>query len=259
MIKKIVLAVVFCSFAGILSSVAQESVSSDSLSRERDKITISTLPDSLQFQQNLPVISLPKLEDVHGMEPLFKQQPLSNNLELNRNDRMAEPNLSMPLKFKPYAFFNLGTSRWYMPVMGAVTTFSPTINYQATKDLSFYGGVSFSQFHNLSYVQSLLAPDWSTKSNIISNGFVGASYRLHDRIILHGIYQRSLYNQLPRNMMMFAPGQNMVAAGVSLDIWNGLGVAIDHVWEFDKYGNMRKGFRYSPYIDLPKFIKFLRQ
>ena len=258
MIKKIVLAMVFCSFAGVLSSFAQESVSSDSLLRERDKVTIPTLLDSLQFQQNLPVISLPKLE-IQEMEPLLKQQPLGNNPELSRNDTIMEPNLFMPNKFKPYTFFNLDASRWYMPVMGAVTTFSPTINYQLTKDLSFYGGVSFSQFHNLSYVQSLLAPDWPTKSNIISNGFVGASYRLHDRVILHGIYQRSLYNQLPGNMMMFAPGQSVVVTGASIDIWNGLGVSVDHVWEFDQYGNMRKGLRYSPYIDLPKFLKFLRQ
>ena len=249
---------VFCSFAGIFSSFAQESFSSDSLLHERNKDTIPLLNNPLQFQQNLPVNLLLQTEN-RGTESLFKQQPVSNDLKLNRNDAIIEPNLFLPPKFKPYTSFNLDASRWYMPVMGAVTTFSPTLNYQATKDLSFYGGVGFSQYHNLSYVQSFMAPDWPTKSNIIANGFVGASYRLNDRIILHGLYQRSLYNQLPSNLMMFAPGQNMVVTGVSLDVWNGLGVNVDHVWEFDRYGNMRKGFRYSPYIDLPKFLKFLRQ
>jgi hypothetical protein len=258
MIKKIILATIFCIFAGVFSSFAQESISSDSLLKDRNKDISPSSYDSIKLQQTTPVILLPKLE-VQGFESLLKQQPLDINLELSRNDSIAELILYVPPKFKPYTSFDLGASRWYMPVMGAVTTFSPTINFQATKNLSFYGGISFSQFHNLSYVQSLLAPGWSTKSNIISNGFVGASYRLHDRIILHGSYQRSLYNQLPGNLMMFAPGQNVVVAGASLDVWNGLGVTIDHVWEFDQFGNMRKGFRYSPYIDLQKFIKFLRQ
>ena len=250
---------VLCSFAGIFSSLAQESVSSDTLLRDRNNNTVPFLHDSLQLQLNLPSNLLPKLE-IQGVESLLKHQQLNdNNLEFNWNDSIKDPALLIPPKFKPHAFFNIGASRWYMPVMGAVTIFSPTINYQATKDLNFFGGVSFSQFHNLSYVQSYLAPDWPTKSNIISDGFVGASYRLHDRIILHGTYQRSLYNQLPRNMMMFAPGQNVVVTGASVDMWQGLGVTIDHVWEFDDYGRMRKGFRYSPYIDLPKFIKFLRQ
>ena len=258
MFKRIFLATVFCSFAGIFSSLAQESVSSDSLLRDRNKDIPPILYDSIKFQQTTPIILLPKLE-VQGIESLLKQQSIDNNLELNLNDSIEELNLYIPPKFKPYTYFDLGASRWYMPVMGAVTTFSPTLNYQATKDLIFFGGVSFSQFHNLSYVQSLLAPGWPTKSNIISNGFIGASYRLHDRIILHGTYQRSLYNQLPRNLMMFAPGQNVIVTGASLDVWNGLGITVDHVWEFDRYGNMRKGFRYSPYIDIKKFLKFLGQ
>jgi len=256
MFKRIILATVFCSFTGV-SSFSQESVSSDSLIRDRDKITTPLLHDSLKFLQNQSEILLPKLE-IQSLESILNQ-PINNSLELNRNESLLEPEIFLPPKFKPFVSFSLAPSRWYMPVMGAVTTFSPTVNYQLTKDLNFFGGVSFSQFHNLSYVQSLMAPNWQTKSNIISNGFVGATYRIHDRIILHGSYQRALYNQLPGNLMMFAPGQNVVVTGASLDIWNGLGVSVDHVWEFDQYGNMRKGFRYSPYIDLPKFIKFLKR
>ena len=249
---------VLSSFAGIFSSLAQESAYFDSLLHDRNKVTTPLLHDSLRLLQNPSVNLFPQLE-VQGTESFLKQQTMSNNFELSRNNTELEPTFFQPPKFKPYTFFNIDVSRWYMPVMGAVTTFAPTLNYQATKDLSFYGGISFSQFHNLSYVQSLLAPDWQTKSNIISSGFVGASYRLHEKIMLHGIYQRSLYNQLPRNLMMFAPGQNVIVTGASVDVWNGLGVTVDHVWEFDRYGNMRKGFRYSPYVDLQKFIKFLRQ
>ena len=255
MIKRLALAVVLCSFAGCLSSFAQESVVSDSLFNNREGLTMPLFTDSIRIQ-NQPVIPIPPLE-IQGMESFPNQQPLSNHSELN--DVMKEPSLFLPPKFKPQLNFNMGASRWEMPMIGGITTFSPTLNYQLTKDFGFFGGVSFSQYHNLSYVQSKIAPHWPTKSNIIANGFIGATYRLHERVILHGVYQRSIYNQLPGNMMMFAPGQNMVVTGASLDVWNGLGVTVDHVWEFDRYGNMRKGFRYSPYIDLPKFIKFLRQ
>jgi hypothetical protein len=257
MIKKIILAMVLYSFAGVFSAFAQESVVPDSILNTRDKPATPLLPDSIRIQ-NQPVISLPQLE-IPGIESLLKQQPLNYNPELNLPDSIKEPFLILHPKFKPYMFFNLGASRWEMPVMGAVTTFTPTLNYQLTKNLNFYGGVNFSQFHHLSYVQSILEPNWPVKSNITIDGFVGASYRLFDRVILHGSYQRSMYNQLPNNLMMFAPGQNVLITGASFDMWNGLGVTVDHVWEFDRYGNMRKGFRYSPYIDLPKFIKFLKQ
>jgi len=257
MFKKLFLATVFCSFTGILSSIAQESASSDSLLRERNKVSMPLLHDSLQFQQTPPVNLLPPLEN-QGIESLLKQQPVGNYLELNKKDTVKEPALFLPPKFKPYAFFNLGASRWRVPVIGDVTTFSPTFVYQATKNLSFYGGVNFSQYHNLSYVQSALAPGWPARSNITADGFIGAEYRLFDRILLHGSYQRSLYNQFPGNMMMFAPGQNVVVTGASFDVWQGLGVTVDHVWEFDQYGHKRQGFRYSPYIDVNKFIKFLK-
>ena len=243
------------SFANSLSSFAQELVVSDSLFNDRNKFTMPLFTDSIRIQ-NRPIIPIPPLE-IQGMESFPIRQPLSNHFNLN--DTIKEPVFFLPPKFKPQINLNIGASRWEMPMIGGVTTFSPTLNYQLTKDFGFLGGVSFSQYHNLSYVQSIVAPGWPAKSNIIANGFVGASYRLHERVILHGVYQRSIYNQLPNNMMMFAPGQNMVVTGASLDVWNGLGVTVDHVWEFDRYGNMRKGFRYSPYIDLPKFIKFLRQ
>jgi len=246
----------FCSFAGIFSSLAQESVSSDSLLHNRNKVS-SPLSDSLRFKQIPPVVSLPQLEN-QGMRPPVKQQPASNRSELNRNDTIKDVSLIQHPQFKPHIFFNLDASKWYMPVIGGVTTFSPTLNYQVTKELNIYGGISFSQFHNLSYVQSIIAPGFPTRSNIISNGFIGAEYCLFDRILLHGSYQRSLFNQLPGDMMMFAPGQNVVITGASFDLYHGLGVTVDHVWEFDMYGHKRAGFRYSPYIDVSKFIKFLR-
>ena len=256
--RRIAFLSVLFAFAGIFYSVAQESVAPDSLMRNRDRDTTPLLLDSLKFQQNPPVIALPPLE-IQGIELLPDPHPVSENYEWKLNDTIKDLMVLLPPKFKPSAYFNLGASRWTMPVIGDITTFAPTLTYQATKNLSFYGGVSFSQFHNISPVQSFLAPNLPVKSNIISNTFLGAEYRLHERVILHGSYQRSLYNQLPGNLMMFAPGQNMVVTGASLDVWNGLGVTIDHVWEFDRYGNMRKGFRYSPYVDVQKFIKFLRQ
>jgi len=252
----LVLALVLYTLANGFYSFAQEVVIPDSLSNKRDGVEIPILPDSVQLQ-NQPIVAFPQLEN-QNIDSLLKLQPIGNSSEQNMQETQDLFMLLFP-KFKPHAYFNLGASNWEMPMIGGVTTFSPTLNYQATKKLDFFGGIGLSQYHNLSYAQSLLAPDWPIKSNIIANGFVGASYRLHERVILHGIYQRSLYNQLPRNLMMFSPGQNMVVTGVSLDVWNGLGVTVDHVWDFDRYGNMRKGFRYSPYIDLPKFIKFLRQ
>jgi len=240
MFQRIIIALVLYSLAGVFSSFAQESIS-DSLLRNQNKVATPLLLDSMKFQPNRPVISIPQPE-VQGIES-FLQQPISSDIELSLNDTIGESFSVLHPKFKSFLFFDLGASRWAMPVIGDVTTFSPTLNYQVTKDLSFYGGVSFSQFHNLSYAQTIIAPNWQTKSNIISSGFVGANHRLFDRIILHEIYQRSLYNQLPGNMMMFAPRQNVVVTGASFDLWNGLGVTVDHVWEFDKYGRMQKGFR----------------
>ena len=257
MVKRIILATILLSFANVYASFAQESVTPDSLLNKQDKATSPLLPDSLRLQPNRQLPLIPPAE-IQRTESLMNQS-VGNRMELNLKDTIREPALMLPPEFRPSLYFNLGASRWDMPVMGATITFSPTLNYQVTKDLSFYGGVSFTQFPNLWYVQSLIAPNWETKSNIIANGFVGVSYNLFDRIMLHGSYQRSLYNQLPRNLMMFAPGQNVVVAGASFDLYHGLGVTVDHVWEFDRYGHRIQGFRYSPYIDLPKLIKFLRQ
>lgn len=247
------------SLAGVFSSLAQDVIIPDSLLDKREKITMPLLSDSLKLQQTKLITPLFPPPENQRIEPVSMQQSVSNHLKSNGNDTIKEPLLILHPPFEPHAFFNIGASRWTMPVIGDITTFSPTLNYQVTNNLKFYGGVSFSQYHNLSYIQSYLAPNWSVKSNIIANGFVGAEYRLFDRVLLHGSYQRSLYNQLPNNLMMFAPGHNMVVAGASIDIWNGLGVTVDHVWEFDRYGKMREGFRFSPFIDLPKFLKFLKQ
>jgi hypothetical protein len=256
MIKRFVLALIFYSFAVSFSAFAQESVLPDSLLHKGDKVILPMLPDSSKLQQNKSPVLLP-LPEVPGMES-FKQQSIGNNIDSNPTDSVNESFPDLHPKFKTFLFFNLGASRWSVPLIGDVTTFSPMLNYQLTKDLNFRGGVNFSQYHNLSYIQSIVAPGLPAKSNITADAFFGASYRLFDIIILHGSYQRSLYNQLPRNMIMFAPGQNVITTGASFDLYHGLGVTVDHVWEFDRYGNMRKGFRYSPYIDVGKFVKFLK-
>jgi hypothetical protein len=257
MIKRIVLAMVLYSFANCLSSFAQESIHPDSLSHKGDKVTTPVLPDSSKLRQNKPPVSLMQPE-IQGTESLFKQQRGSENYKSNLNDTLKEPLPELHPKFKPYTYFDIGATRWSVPVIGDVTTFSPGVNYQAAKNLSIFGGVNFSQYHNLSWVQNVFDPGLPAKSNITADAYIGASYRLFDIIILHGSYQRSLYNQLPGNMMMFAPGQNVVVTGASLDLYHGLGVTVDHVWEFDRYGHFRQGFRYSPYLDIQKFIKFLK-
>jgi len=251
--KRIVLAVVLFSFASCLSSFAQETVLPDSLSKKGDKVVMPILPDSLKLQP-----ALLRQPEVQGTESLFKQQPVNDNDKSNPKDSLKELFPELHPKFKPFVFFDLGASRWNVPIIGDVTTFSPSLNYQAAKNLTIFGGVNFSQYHNLSWVQNVFNPGLPAKSNITADAYLGASYRLFDRIILHGSYQRSLYNQLPGNMMMFAPGQNVVVTGASFDLYHGLGVTVDHVWEFDRYGHRRQGFRYSPYLDIQKFIKFLK-
>ncbi|MDR3061645.1 MAG: hypothetical protein LBU57_05985 [Dysgonamonadaceae bacterium] len=164
----------------------------------------------------------------------------------------------LPFGLVPDLNFNLGASRWELPVLGATTTFSPTLTYTPFERLFFYGGVGFTQYHNLSYVQNMIAPGWPVKSNITSQGFLGGAFILNDRITLHGTYQRSLYNQLPANMVMFAPSFQMATFGADIDVWHGLGVTVERVWQFDKSGRMRSDMRYSPYINFDKFMKFLR-
>jgi hypothetical protein len=240
-------------------------------------ITIYSLANSFSFAQEMrpdTVINTPNLPSI----PLTTD-PFENNLKLDvpvlgyplngfEFDSLAydfnlQPDFNWdnfqniaPPKFRPGFDFGMGTTRWEAPVLGAITIFSPILNYHFNENFSVYGGVSFAQYHNLSYIQNIVAPGFPAKSNITADMFVGGTYRLWDRIILQANYQRSLYNQLPANMMMFAPGQNVLSTGVAVDIWNGLGVMIDHVWEFDDHGKMRRGFRYSPYIDARKLMKF---
>jgi len=248
---------VLYSFASGFYSFAQEQVRPDTLTHKEDKVAMPVLPDSLKLQQNKPPVLLTQ-PGVQGTESLFKQQPVNDNDQSNPKDSLKELFPELHPKFKPYLFFGLRASRWNVPLIGDVTIFSPALNYQAAKNLSIFGGVNFSQYHNLAWVQNVLNPGLPAKSNITVDAYLGASYRLFDRIILHGSYQRSLYNQLPGNLVMFAPGQNVVITGASLDLYHGLGVTVDHVWEFDMYGHKRQGFCYSPYIDIQKFLKFLK-
>jgi len=257
MIKRIVSTIVLFSFASNFYSFAQEKVLPDSISKKGDKVAMPVLPDSLKLRQNTPPALLTNPE-MQGTESLLKQQPVDDKNKPELKDTVPELFPEPHPKFKPYMFFDLGASRWSVPIIGDVTTFSPGLTYQAAKNLTVFGGVNFSQYHNLAWVQNVYNPGLPAKSNITADAYLGASYRLFDRIILHGSYQRSLYNQLPGNMVMFAPGQNVVVTGASLDLYHGLGVTVDHVWEFDRYGHIRQGFRYSPYVDIQKFIKFLK-
>lgn len=164
----------------------------------------------------------------------------------------------LPILFTEDLQFNINPSRWELPVLGATTTFSPTMTYRLSDRFFLYGGVSFTQYHNLSYVQNIIAPNWPAKSNITSQVFGGFAYEVHDRIRLHGTYNHSLYNQLPSNMIPFSPAFNMFSVGADIDVWNGLGVTVDRVFEIDRSGRMRQGMRYSPYINFDKFVRFLR-
>ena len=243
------------SFANSFSSFAQESIFPDSLLRQQDKIVMPIMSDSAKLQENRKLDIL--LQQLDMLEMKSQLQAVNNQAKSIPEDSAKDLEQLLPPEFKPFLAFNLDASRWKVPIIGDVTTFSPGLIYQATEDLSFFGGVNFSQYHNLAYMQNMLMPGLPAKSNITADAFVGASYTLRDRIIFHASYQRSLYNQLPYNMIVFAPGQNVVIAGASFDLYHGLGVTVDHVWEFDMFGHKRQGFRYSPYIDVKKFIKFL--
>jgi hypothetical protein len=123
--------------------------------------------------------------------------------------------------------------------------------------MMLYGGVGFTQYPNLAFIQSRIAPGWPAKSNITTQAFGGFAYALHDRITLHGSFQHSLYNQMPSNLIMFAPAYNTINVGADVDVWNGLGVSVRRVWEFDRYGRSHQYMQYSPYINFNKFMKFL--
>ncbi len=252
--KKIIFSVTLCFLLGMIGLSAQE-IKNDTLSRSKSLLEKNLLPDSASLK--LPVtLDIPLEMPPVKMNLTSQQEAMLDSLR--RLDELPyDLDQVLPPKFKPGLFFSPGASRFDMPVIGTVTTFSPALGFQATEKLSLYGGVSFSQYHNMSYIQNIIAPGWPVKSNITSQFFTGASYQLHDRFRLHATYQHSLYNQLPHNMMMFSPAYNTMSVGVDVDVWNGLGARIEHVWEFDKYGRMRKGMRYSPMIDVTKFLKFL--
>ena len=253
-------------FAGFFSLRAQELVADTILMQAEQPVLL--LPDSLKSSLSLP--SPTDWLDNQDLRQDFRMK-LDKQLLKDKDRQMQDLPVKLELeqekdenqwfisrRFQPGAAFTLNASRWYLPVLGAVTTFSPGLSYQFSENFSLYGGVSFSQIHYLAYIQNRVNPSLPAKSNLLADGYLGATYTLWDRVILRGGYQRSLYNQLPVNMMMMAPGQNMVSVGASLDIWHGLGVTVEHVWQFDDYGRMKKGMRYSPYVDINKFVKFLR-
>ncbi|MDR1631655.1 MAG: hypothetical protein LBR97_02040 [Dysgonamonadaceae bacterium] len=167
------------------------------------------------------------------------------------------PKPILPWELTPDLNFNIVPSRWDLPLLGTTITFAPTLSYRLSDKMQLYGSVGFTQYPNLAFVQSRIAPGWPAKSNITTQAFGGLAYALHDRITLHGSFQHSLYNQMPSNLMMFAPAYNTVIVGADIDVWKGLGVTVDRVWEFDKSGRMRQYTRYSPYINVDKFLKFL--
>ena len=227
------------------------------------------------FQKDLPPWKKPlvfpdstnnllKLPDVYGIAVPRSYEIPDSILMMKRGlDRLSykkpiQKKPILPFEFTSDFNFNIGASYWEVPILGATTTFSPTLTYAPSDRLLLFGGVGFTQYHNLSYVQNMLAPGWPTKSNITSQAFMGGAFVLNDRITLRGTYQRSLYNQMPSNTIMFAPAFQMATFGADVDVWNGLGVRVERVWEFDRSGRMRSGMKYSPLIKLDKFMKFLK-
>lgn len=247
--KKIFLVLGICFFIITISTAQEAKIDTSFVVPELPRLPLLTDPSSdLHLQLEMPELKN-HMEDMMVDSGLYEFD-LRPEFSLKDFEQIAPP------RFKPGIDFNLGASRWVAPVLGDITIFSPSLNYHFSEDFTVFGGLNFAQYHNLSYIQNIVAPGFPAKSNITADMFVGGAYRVWDRLILQASYQRSLYNQLPNNMMMFAPGQNVVSTGVAVDIWNGLGVMVEHVWEFDDYGRMKKGFRYSPYIDGRKLMKF---
>jgi hypothetical protein len=209
--------------------------------------------DSAQFRLTLPQPVFGKMETTMPTPELRNWDYLSF---IKKPDKTKKPIL--PVLFTPDLQFNINPSRWDLPLLGATTSFAPTMTYHLSDRFFVYGGVTFTQYHNLSFVQNLIAPNWPVKSDITSQVFGGFAYNVHDRIRLHGTYNHSLYNQMPSNMIFFAPAYNTISVGADLDVWHGLGVSVDRVFEIDKNGRMRQGMRYSPYINFDKFVKFLK-
>jgi hypothetical protein len=215
-------------------------------------------PDTVVFKLDLRPEPLWFLKPEEG---LFKDSVLNSILNKPRFDGFGEkkkpPKPILPWEITPDLSFHIVPSRWDLPLLGPTLTFAPTVSYQLYDKMILYGGVSFTQYTQLATAQRWLAPDWPLRSNITTQAFGGFAYALHDRVTLHGSFQHSLYNQLPSNLMMFAPAYNTMIVGADVDIWQGLGVTVDRVWDFDRSGRVRQYTRYSPYINAGKFLKFL--
>jgi hypothetical protein len=239
------------------TSFAQE-IKTDTLHSVTPEKNRPLLPDTLMFKSDLRTnpIRFPETDAL-----LFRDSALFSfeKQDLNgigyHGEKVSKPIL--PWEITSGLNFNVVPSRWDVPLLGPTTTFAPTLSYQLSDKILLYGGVGFTQYPNLGFVQHALTGQWSSGSNITTQAFGGIAYDLHDRIKLHGTFQHSLYNPMPSNLRMFAPPYNTMSIGADIDVWKGLGVTIDRVLELDRTGRMRQYTRYSPYIDIGKFMKFL--
>jgi hypothetical protein len=257
----------WCACGCLFVSLAQE-VRPDTLRSSLPEYPLA--PDTVLFKMGLnshqllfpkPDKSLPTDRRLFPEPQLLKDSALYVILEKHHfrgfGDRRKPSKPIFPWEITPDFNFNIHPSRWDLPLLGTTLTFSPTLSYQPFDRMILYGGVGFTQYPNLRYVQNLIAPDWPTKSNITSQAFGGFAYALHERITLHGNFQHSLFNQMPSNLIPFAPAYNTMSIGADIDVWQGLGVTVDRVWEFDQFGRPYQYTRYSPYINMDKFLKFL--
>ncbi len=211
-----------------------------------DTFDLFKLPDSFG-------ISTPQLWEVPDSFLLSRKW---EHLSYITNPSYRKPIL--PFDFTPNLNFNIEAYHWELPVLGLTTTFSPTLTYTPFERLSLFGGVGFTQYPNAAYAMNIINSNWPMKSNITMQGFLGGAFVLTDRITLRGTYQRSLYNEMPSVLVPFTSPYQMATFGADIDVWNGLGVSVERVWEFDKTGRMNSGMRYSPYINVAKFMKFLK-
>jgi hypothetical protein len=216
------------------------------------------LPDSTLFRKSFisPPFRFSKPEEL-----LLTDSALYSIMEKHSfsgfGDKKKAPTPILPWQITPGLNFNIVPSRWELPLMGTTLTFAPTVSYQLSDKMLLYGGASFTQYPNLAYVQNLIAPGWPRRPNITTQAFGGFAYALHERITLHGNVQHSLYNPIPPPLTLFAPAYTTMSVGADVDIWQGLGVTVDRVWDIDPFGRTRQYTRYSPYINVPKFLKFL--
>lgn len=255
------LILLFCFvYAGIMAQETKQ----DSIFWRSDSLNIPALeigrmlPDTSAYHLN-PDLKTPLLQKDQPDFFVPESDLLVRNwdhLSYIRKTESQKPLL--PFEFTPDLNFNLGASYWELPVLGATVTFSPVFTYSPVDKLFFYGGVNFTQYSNLSYVQNMLFPGTTLGSNIGMQAFSGVAYQLHERITLRGTYQQSLYNPLPVPLKGLAPSFQMATFGADVDLWKGLGVTVEQVWQFDQSGRMRQGMRYSPYINVDKFVKFLK-